>query len=150
MFGGLMLLGSLLASAEEPLPKLEARWTRDTIPAIAVHLTSTIAHQPIAGARVVFRGPDGTAFESTSKADGVVSRGFLTAGFWQISVHAPRGIQRTVWVELQPRQRADVEMELHPGTIVISEQPLHAPVVDPSRAARGAVFRMGSLVARPK
>ena len=150
MFGCLTLLATGLASVEAPAPMLEADWTRDTIPAIAVHLSTATGRRPLAGVRVVLRGPDGTSFESITGSDGATTRGFLTPGTWEISVQSPQHVTQTVWVDLPPRQRADLRWALQPGAAADSEPVLHAPVVDTSRAARGATFRMGTLVARAR
>ena len=145
----ILLLASILpAIATEALPMAEARWTSDTIPAISVQLTDP-AHAPLEGLRVVMEGPGGETFEAHTDAHGRTTRGFVTAGFWQVTVYDARRPTHQVHVQLLPRQRADLTLHVDPAILIEQDQPFAPPVVDVHSATRGSVFRMGRLAQRP-
>lgn len=148
MFPALLLASVLPATATEARPMVEARWTSDTIPALSVHLTGP-THAPLANRRVVMEGPEGETFEARTDAHGRTTRGFVTAGFWQVTVYDAQRATHQLHVELRPRQRADVTLHVAPGWLVELDQPFVPPVVDVHRATRGSVFRLGGLTQRP-
>lgn len=148
MTHSLTLLATLFASATDPAPAVDARWVTNTIPAIAVHLTDP-DHTPVEGRRVVLHGPGDITFDNITGPEGSTTSGFLAPGFWHVVVYDRGRPSQDVWVELQPRQRAELTLQTTPGTIADLQDPLQPPVIDASSASRGAVFRMGALVARP-
>lgn len=148
MILSLTLLAPLFASATESAPAVDARWVTNTIPSIAVHLTDP-DHTPVEGRRVVLHGPGGTTFDTTTGPEGSTTSGFLAPGFWHVTVYDHGQPSHDVWVELQPRQRAELTLQTTLGTAADLQDPLQPPVIDASSASRGAVFRMGALVSRP-
>lgn len=126
---------------------VETRWTAGTIPAIAVHLEDA-ASAPVVDARVVLHGPGGERFEGHTDADGSLTRVFLSVGYWHVTVYEADRPTHALWVELHPRQRADLDL-VRGGSEVAPDDPLHPPVIQTEEANRGAVRSLGRLARLP-
>ena len=123
------------------------RWTTDTLPVVAVHVTDADG-VPMPGLRVELGGEGSPRTQTTGKSGSAVHT-FVQPSSWVVSVYAHGQLVHQMWLDLPPRHRADVVVHLDPLR-PLEEPRVHAPpVVDPTTASRGSVFRGGRLARLP-
>jgi len=122
------------------------RWTPQTLPAIAVHVADPQG-LPVSDLTVSFDG-GGERLELQTDAAGAAVQRFARPTHWLVTVYADQQAIHQLWVDLPPRQRADVHLRLG-GPSTAQGTTHRPPVVEPDTAARGAVHRLGALRRRP-
>lgn len=145
---GVTLFGAVLAAPATTDRAVDARWTSSTIPAIGVHLIDAEGGV-VSDARVVLRGPGGERLEGHTDRAGSVTRVFLPIGYWRVSVYGADGPTHDLWVELTPRQRADLELVVQSDTLHAPDDPVKVPVIAVDEAVRGSRTNGGSMRRAP-